>query len=355
MVGDFSYIQRLYEEIRAKDKLSNEYCVAFVYNSADKIRDTIHASECVFPEERDMIISSFRKSVKWVYSFDGEESFARSISSLKAKHQYVLVYSMAQNLNGIGRRCLVPLLCDYYGLINIGAGFMECVYGGSKYLMYEMLQETGIRFPKTYYILSKDDLDCLANRMPEGKWLLKPNDESASIGIEVIEMSKYTKSEFKEKLIEYRKMFPIFCLQEFIEGDEVAVPLLKYKSTYYCPGISQVVFRAGKTYLDYDTVALGDCSYCEYTGPLSDILIANSIKVAEKLDYKAISRVDFRIKDEICYIEDIGPNPTISEFNGVNELFRTHLNASGSCVYQLLLFAAMGQNCLFEPSFDNTP
>lgn len=356
MRGSFTDIEKLYQRITASEKLNHDFCVAFVYNSAERIRDQIHASECIYPEEQQMIISAFRASAKYVYSFDGENTFANEILNLKKRHKYVLVYSMAQNINGIGRRCMVPLLCDYYNLINIGAGFMECVYGGSKYLMYKMTKNLpGICFPKTHYILKAADINLLLTQSLSGRWLLKPNDESASIGIEIFEPEQYTTAELREKLFEYQKHYPIFCLQEYIDGDEVAVPLFWYQSHYYCPGISEVVFHTDQHYLDYDTVAMGACSYREYTNPVSGALVENSIHIANALGFKAICRIDFCVKDGIGYIEDIGPNPTISEHNGANELFRQRLHALSGCVYQLLLYSSLAQYNLLKPSFNDPP
>ena len=76
-------------------------------------------SECIFQEELHMIVTSFRKTAEVVYAIDGENKFINCILDLKRKHKYLLVYSMAQNLNGDGRRSLIPLLCDYYNLINM--------------------------------------------------------------------------------------------------------------------------------------------------------------------------------------------------------------------------------------------
>lgn len=356
MQGDFHLIKKLYQTITLADKLDENFCVAFVYNSADKIRDEIHSVECIFPEEQHMIVQSFRKSVKYVYAFDGEDTFADSILKLKQRHQFVFVYSMAQNINGIGRRCMVPLLCDYYDLINIGAGFMESVYGGSKYLMYEITKKLpNIHFPQTYYVLPETDLEQIAALHFKGKWLLKPNDESASIGIEVFEPENYTETALLHKLKQYQINYPIFCIQEYIEGDEVAVPLLWYQNKYFCPGVSEVVFHTNHRYLDYNTISLGNCTYREYMSPVADELIRTSIDVANALRFRAISRIDFRVRNGIGYIEDMGPNPTISEKNGANELFRLRLEASGSCVYQLMLYTAMEQHGLFKPSFNYTP
>lgn len=356
MLGDFKHIRNLYREISELPKLGKEYCVAFVYNSAEFIRDTVHATECIYPNELHMILSSFRASVEYVYPFDGENTFIANIPILQKKHNYVLVYSMAQNVNGIGRRCIVPLACDYYDLINIGADFMTCVYGGSKALMYEKTKcLQGVTFPESYYIFEDCDLENLLKKDLPGQWLLKPNDESASIGVEVFSPKDYSKEALKNLLTQYKKRFPIFCVQEYIEGEEVAVPLFWFQGKYYCPGVSEVVFQTHHHYLDYDTIALGNCSYKEYDGLCSERLVNASVEVAKALNYRAISRIDFRIKDGVGYIEDIGPNPTISEHNGANELFRLRLNAKGCCVYQLMLYSALENNGLFKPTLNNAP
>ena len=132
-------IHKLYNTICHSKLLPSEYAVIFVYNEESLIEDEEHSSECITPIERDMIINSFRKSAQYVYAINGEDSFISMISTLKEKHQYIFVYSMAQNLNGVGRRSLVPILCDYYKLNNIGSNFLASTLGGDKELMYKLI------------------------------------------------------------------------------------------------------------------------------------------------------------------------------------------------------------------------
>ena len=62
-------------------------------------------------------------------------------------------------------------------------------------------------------------------------------------------------------------------------------------------------------------------------------------------------RIDFRIRNNIPYIEDIGANPTISTNNGVNQLYCTYLRAEPDCVYAILVYAALIEHNLFKPTF----
>ena len=121
MLKNFEYVIQLYKIIKQCPRLGNDYGIIFVYNSPQTMQDTRHLSECILEEELNMIVTSFRKVALHVYAIDGEEEFIRSIPKYKKSFKYLLVYSMAQNLNGDGRRSLVPLLCDYY---NVSADYL---------------------------------------------------------------------------------------------------------------------------------------------------------------------------------------------------------------------------------------
>ena len=351
MLKNFEYVIKLFEIIKQYPRLGDDYAIFFVYNSPRTMRDTRHLSECILEEELNMILTSFRKVALHVYAIDGEEEFIRSIPKYRKSFKNLLVYSMAQNLNGDGRRSLVPLLCDYYGLINIGANFISTVMGRSKDIMYSILKPKGFIFPKTYYIYNDTDVDIVFHFIRNGIWLLKPNNESSSIGMQVHDFSQYSDSTLRSLLTEYHKAYPVYCIQEFIDGEEVAVPILKIKTGYYCPGVSQVKFPQGKNYIDYDMVELETYSYFEYDGNLKEKMFEISANVAKTLKLTAMSRIDFRIRNNIPYIEDIGANPTISTNNGVNQLYCTYLRAEPDCVYAILVYAALIEHNLFKPTF----
>lgn len=106
-------------------------------------------------------------------------------------------------------------------------------------------------------------------------------------------------------------------------------------------------------YLDYDTVKMDDYSFKEYTEELSSDIINCSKRVAKALKFETICRIDFRIKNNIPYVIDIGANPTISFHSSTNYIFRKRFG-SESAVYQLLLFISLVNAKLFKPSLDET-
>lgn len=347
-------IHKLYDTIIHTKPLSSEYAVVFVYNEESLIEDTEHSSECITSIERDMIINSFRKSVQYVYAINGEDSFINMISSLKKKHQYIFVYSMAQNIAGIGRRSLVPLLCDYCKLNNIGSNFYASTLGGDKELMYTLIDPyVSSNIPFTVYVNETTNLEQTLEKIESGTYILKPNDESASIGVEKIDISKENTTNILNGLTNYQKKHLRFCIQEYIDGPEIEVPLLFYEHKYYCPGCVEILNSSPSGYLDYDTVKMDDYSFKEYTGELSANLISCSKNVAKALGFDTICRIDFRIKNNTPYIIDIGANPTISFHSSTNYIFRERFD-NESAVYQLLLFIGLTKAKLFKPPFDET-
>ena len=347
-------IDTLYDLIISIKPFADECAVVFVYNEETLIDDEEHSSECITSIEKDMIINSFRKSVKYVYAINGENVFIDKLPMLKEKHRHIFVYSMAQNLSGMGRRSLVPLLCNYYKINNIGSSFFASTLGGNKELMYTLITPyVKENIPYTVYINETSNLEQILKRIECGTYILKPNDESASIGVEKIIISKENTTYVLNQFIKYQKKYLRFCLQEYIDGPEIEVPLLFHEQEYYCPGCVEILNSSPSGFLDYDTVKMDEYSFREYIGEYSFDIINCSKKVAKILNFETICRIDFRLKNNIPYIIDIGANPTISFHSSTNYIFRKQFG-SESAIYQLLLFMGLSKNKLFEPPFDKT-
>ena len=347
-------ISELYGTIKDKKLLSEAYAVVFVYNEEDLIEDDEHASECITSVEKDMIINSFRRSVQYVYHINGENAFIKTLPKIKKKHKYIFVYSMAQNLNGVGRRSLIPLLCEHYKLVNIGSGFLPSVLSGDKKLMYTLIKPyLKGNIPYTIYVDKLTNLKNILKELEYKKYILKPNDESASIGVELIEYTAADRENILMQLTAYQKKYSEFCIQEYIHGPEIEVPLLFYKQKFYCPGCVEIINSNPAGYLDYDTVKMDAYSFTEYKEKLSADIIKCAKKAAKVLGFNTICRIDFKIDHSIPYIIDIDANPTISFHSSTNYIFRERFNDE-SAVYRMLLFIGLEKAGLLKPSFDKT-
>jgi len=353
----FNNIIDLYNKMNTNKKLSHEFCIIFVFNDyTNYTTDELHKSECITSYELATISNSFRSLTNNFYEFSSEDSFIKSIPNLKSKHKYILVYSMAQNTNGIGRRCLIPLICQYYNLYNISADFYSSVLGGNKELMHKSLfVNKDLHLPKTLFYNGKSDEENITYFIDNKiDFIIKPNSESASIGVSKINVKQASKESIFTEVLNAYNYFGKVILQEFIYGKEVEVSILKYSNEYYIPDPVEIVFKGYKDYLDYDTIASEFYDFKIYNGKHKSQIISASKSCAKMLNFEAISRIDFRVTEDSYYIFDITPNPTISEFSSTNYAFRKYFMNDPESVYKLLIFNTITKNQLFKPPFNTS-
>ena len=323
------------QSIKLKCKDFDNSCVVFVYNSLDNNAiDEVHRSECVYADEI-ALISDALHSVRGlkVVLIDGEDQFIAQAPKLKNSYDNVYVYSMAQNLFGVGRRCFVPLVCEYYGFVNISSNSRSSFLGGDKKLMHQLL-ENEVSLPHRLF-LPENDIN-LANdfRRTVDAVLLKPNSESASIGIEKITKDvddEDAKQIISKSLEEYKSVF----LEEFIQGDEVECAVLPWYDELYVSTPVKIVKQGD--YLDYTTVAYDQYDFEIYTGKMSKMIMEQALRAYFVLGFDSIARFDFMVNGNKTYLFDITPNPTISKCSSANTALKQVSNDDRT-IYQILLF-----------------
>ncbi|WP_411349781.1 ATP-grasp domain-containing protein [Paenibacillus sp. WLX2291] len=336
-----------------KIKLSKDFCIVFVYNDVDDL-DYLHAAEGITPSELQEIKNSFLDLTEKLFLYKYEKDFTENIMMLKKKFEYILVYSMAQNTKGIGRRSLIPLLCEHFDLINVGNDSYTSFLGGNKQIMYKIIEKELREFiPETHFISSKADIDFAINSFIKQKksFLIKPNSESASIGVKKIDFQNFDFEEFKKNILADLKVYDKLIVQEYIAGKEIEAPVIHFKDSYIVPGCIEINLPFGAEILTANTIFTENYSFSTFDSPQSEIIKKISIKCAELLGFSAISRIDFRIDENNIYIIDITPNPTVSSMSSTYYAFKNHFENSLNINFQLLIFTSMIKHKLFEPPF----
>lgn len=277
-----------------------------------------------------------------LYSFDSEDKFIELALTLKLKYERVYVYSMAQNLFGVGRRCLIPLLCEYYGFINISSDSKSSFLGGDKRLMNDLLRED-ISLPSRLF-LNNIDIDAIKKfRKKHKELIMKPNSESASIGVHKIPMDMSDENIIDLTQLLLKKYHKII-LEEYIKGDEVECTVLPWQNNLFIGDPVQIIKTS--EFLDYQTVAADDYNFEIYDNIVSKTIKQQALKSYNLLGFNSIARFDFIIRGEKTYLFDITPNPTISHCSSANKTVE-FINNDDRTIYQLLLFQK-----LFVPSLD---
>lgn len=308
--------KRKYNTVFAHKKLLNSSCVIFVYNSTKSTAiDTLHKSECVFDDEVALIEDSFHAfpNLKLI-SYNDEQSFLDAALALKQHYKNVYVYSMAQNITGVGRRCLIPLVCEYYGFINISSNSRSSFLGGDKKLMFSLLNGK-IKMPNRIFLDKIDKEAIIYIRKKSKDLILKPNSESASIGIEKID-NELPDSYVFDMVESSLSTYGTIILEEFIDGDEVECTVLPWQDGIYIGEPVKII--KDTDYLDYNTVASDSYGFEIYNNPSAEEIKRQTETAYSLLDFDSLARIDFIVKGGTAYLFDITPNPTISACSSAN-------------------------------------
>ncbi len=311
-----SIFESKFEYAQCHGELFDESCIIFVYNSMKSPAiDALHKSECVYDDEVALIENAFRafRGLKLI-SFDDEQSFWDVASTLKQRYKNVYVYSMAQNLNGVGRRCLIPLACEYYGFINISSDSRSSFLGGDKKLMFSLL-ENKVKMPNRIFLDKLDKEAILHIRKTSTNLILKPNSESASIGVVKIEKElpdEYVLNLIEQSLTTYKKI----VIEEFINGEEVECTILPWQEEIYT--CEPVKIIKNTDYLDYSTVASDSYGFEIFNSKYVNEIKRQAEIAYFLLDFNSLARFDFMVKNGQTYLFDITPNPTISACSSAN-------------------------------------
>ena len=308
--------KRKFDNIFLYGKLLKSSCVIFVYNSIESTKiDAQHKSECIYDDEIALIEDSFHAfpHLKLI-SYSDEQSFLDAALALKQHYKNVYVYSMAQNITGVGRRCLVPLVCEYYGFINISSNSRSSFLGGDKKLMFSLLNDK-IRMPNRIFLDKLDKESIIHIREKSKELILKPNSESASIGVEKI--GHELPDSYIFGLVESSlSTYGTIILEEFVNGIEVECIVLPWQDGIYIGEPVKIIKDAD--YLDYATVASDSYGFEIFNNSSANQIKRQTATAYSLLGFDSLARFDYMVKDGTAYLFDITPNPTISACSSAN-------------------------------------
>lgn len=341
-------IFREYEEFYLTNNTSN-CSLVFVFNNInDPAIDNDHKSECVYPDEIEQIADSFRRIENLEITLcPSEQIFIDKIEGFLSSNKEIYVYSMAQNIENEGRRCLVPLLCQYYGFTNISGTFKDSFLSGNKQLMTELLTKSCILMPQKYFFSKKnrENWVILLKKFSPEKVIIKPNCESASIGVIVITLglTNYDRviTYIEKELIKYDTLI----VEQFIDGVEIECTVIKEDDKFLVLPVVEIIKDKSIEYLDYETVKNNLYDYKLYNHFTESISMLSS-NAFTLLGFNRIGRFDYIItgKSEI-FLFDITANPTISEYSSTNFACESYYSETdSSLIYRLLFFLSYYSN-----------
>lgn len=321
----------------------------FVYNDYNTYSDDEpHLEECFDNEEVHEIIDSVCDLFDETIALGSENAFIEWCSSQRPSNKKVYVYTMAQYVDGFGRRTLIPALCQYYGFININADAYMSALGCNKQTMYNLLAVNSFSdiLAPTIFLNHIEDINCEEINSKLGNdIILKPINESCCI--DTIVLKKFTDSELITYATQLLKKYGHAMVQKYISGQEIGITTVCYNNEIYTLTPMQIIFPSGKTYLTHTDSFYGN--YQLEACKVPSELLTSCKKMSAALEFYCTTRYDFRYDGKKYYLFDLSPNPTVNGYSSSNFAARATLQCDHRGILRLMAYTKIS---LFEPSLD---
>lgn len=231
-------------------------------------------------------------------ALDLEEDLCEKLKAIKPDKVFIALHGT------YGEDGRVQGLLDLLGIPYVGSGVLGSALAMDKDITKKVLSFHGIKVPRWICLRSpEEDFDW--NIYPA---VVKPADQGSSVGLFVIKDQR----ELKEAIKECFKLSKKVMVEEFIEGRDFTVGILKGQA------LPPIEIRPKKGIYDYEskyTKGMTDYVFSE-----DEVLNKNLQDIALRahlyLELKDFSRVDFRVSEEgTPYLLEVNTIPGMTELS----------------------------------------
>ena len=294
------------------------------------------------------ILNSLYKIGFSVRQFYNEEDFIAFVSEGQQKLSKKIVINSAQKGTKIGRKSLIPAVCDLFGISYVGSDPYVVSLCRDKYRCGCILAQNGIPVPDAWLY---QPLGGWFHEPPAtaGQLIVKPNYEAASIGIDALNICNG--SAMYEKVRQLEAIYHQEILAEqFIAGYEVEIPVITFSNvpTVFFPvGINlDGDKKMGGRILDYYLRDVDAYEYYDFSlenPQAAQEALDVAARTAQILNIKGFGRVDLRVSERgNVYVTDIATNPHYTARSSYEFLF-SQLGFSYDDLIACLIAASIGE------------
>jgi hypothetical protein len=308
-----SYYKESKEILDRAIKVSEQQKEQFEFYLVNDTPDTVEAlSGLVYPIELEDIERGFSQSSTYYTGYSSISKFTGDIALNRMNSSRMkLVYSTAQFGISQNRRALIPQICEIHGYLNVTCDAYTLGITQNKVHYFSLLNNKFPIAPFTYYdnIHNNPDLSALSNYL-----ILKPSLECAATGVKKVNKLEKICSICQNMEEQYKQRIVI---QDYIDGYEISVPVLKVGNDYV--SLPPVWVKFDSDILTEKTV--DDVNY-EFI-PLPNKEIPNSINFLKLMDIakemasflgaSGLTRYDFRVtNDSEFFLFDLAALPVLA-------------------------------------------
>jgi D-alanine-D-alanine ligase len=180
------------------------------------------ATELFTSQQANELIAGLKGLGHEVHVIDGADKFASQV--IRYCDELDFVFNEAKGLFGPDRKMVLPALCRIYGIPYLGSDAYAVTLSRNKWHTLGIAAFAGIPIPASQYVESRD-LGTLASwrHFPA---IVKPNFESASIGISDASVVHDVKTLRSQVSVIHETYLQPALVQEYIPGSELQVSVL---------------------------------------------------------------------------------------------------------------------------------
>lgn len=229
--------------------------------------------------------------------------------------EYDFIYIISYG--GIGENGAFQAIVQEKGVPYSGSIGTVSAMSKDKYFFNKICTLLGINIPKFFSISANSCRKEFVLKMKESDLqypvILKPRfNGGSSVGIKKI----YNEYDFEEAVLENKSIDDYFLIQDYVDGDDYISGIIRNNQKVE-------LISVGKAKINKD-----ENFYCRYTSgsPLftllnkqNDFLISEIKKISEKIadffEIGGMGYIDFRVKNNIPYVIELGVMYGISEYS----------------------------------------
>lgn len=306
----------------------------------DNPYETEALSGMIFPSEIEDIEAGFVCSSKNYTGYNSYETFKKDVVNKKFNRSGVryLIYSTCQIGIDINRRSFVPMLCKEYNLQLLTCGSYQLELLMNKAHYFNLLKFLG-HIPETIIYNGQKALNI---KIQSENVVLKPALECAAVGVKKLRNTTQITNVASQMYKRYKQNI---LIQEYIEGYEISVPVIKKGKKYISLPPVLVVFKGEiLTYATVDDFKYNFKVLPDQNFPYNDVipkLCRHSEQIMEFLETDGITRVDYRVKNsEEYYVFDIAALPVLANTGTCMQSFK-YLFGDSHILFKALIGSAL--------------
>lgn len=312
-----------------------KYNIWIIANINDTVQDeesfVKHAdfSEFFNKAEFASIASAIMSVFGYVRVFYSELEFINFVVDKKEclNIDNTIIFNFSRDGIHEGKKSLIPAFCNLFNLKYIGSNPFVISLLRNKFIYTIFLKSMGISVPTSSVYYRNKPFD--SEMFKDIKTLIiKNTHESASIGMTEDCLIKNWKKENINYILNHHSLCMKnnkILVQEFIDGTECEVFVIRYKNSYYAFHPIKIIIHNSQI-ITNDISNMYDYSFSLLSAELSNNIckkiMKNTEMAAELLDIGDYARFDYRINSNgEFYLIDIAGSPYLTRHSSINYLF----------------------------------